>query len=474
MSNAYIDSTLLDKAIHFAVDAHANTERRGKGFPYIIHPMEAMEIVATMTTDQEILAAAALHDTVEDTEVTIEEIRKQFGGRIASLVADESEEREPNMDETASWRQRKEAAISHLEHASYEAKIVAMGDKLSNMRAIARDYQVIGDQLWERFHAPNGKADHEWHYRRLANALIDLIDTNAYQEFIELINKVFGKPTEWQPTLIDLQDYEESGDGFTAISYNHKDGKSMIKLYNDFIPKHVPQGELQNAYNLVKMGIHTPLPKRYITDGKRFGAEFQRISPKRSFARALSQEPERVEYYAQRFAERCRQLHSIPCDTINFPSIVTKYHDIISNAKRFTDEEKKRLLEFLDSVPTATTCLHGDLHIGNIITNDTEDWWIDMADFSYGYPLFDLGMTYIAANCDPEELTQKLYHFSNELFAKFWYHFVRAYFGTDDPKAIADYETQVKKFAALRLVHLDEIEPLPQEMKVLIYDYLLK
>ncbi|MBR0274962.1 MAG: hypothetical protein IJQ76_01960, partial [Prevotella sp.] len=61
MANKYLDSSLLDKAITLAVEAHKNTERRGKGFPYIVHPMEAMSIVATMTNDQELLAAAALH-----------------------------------------------------------------------------------------------------------------------------------------------------------------------------------------------------------------------------------------------------------------------------------------------------------------------------------------------------------------------------------------------------------------------------
>ncbi len=86
MANKPLDTAFLDRAIIFAVKAHAGTERRGKGFPYIVHPMEAMEIVATMTPDQELLAAAALHDTVEDTSVTIEDIRAQFGDRVASLV----------------------------------------------------------------------------------------------------------------------------------------------------------------------------------------------------------------------------------------------------------------------------------------------------------------------------------------------------------------------------------------------------
>jgi len=192
MGNKPLDTELLDRAIVFAVHAHAGTERRGKGFPYIVHPLEAVGIVATMTSDQELLAAAALHDTVEDTDVTLEQIRTEFGDRIASLVAIESDE--PHQDEEEGlegWHIRKQAAIDRIASAPLDAKMVALGDKLSNMRAIARDYAVQGDKLWNLFHAKDRK-DHEWHYRGLAAALSELRDTFAYKEFEGLINKVFN------------------------------------------------------------------------------------------------------------------------------------------------------------------------------------------------------------------------------------------------------------------------------------------
>ena len=192
MANKPLNTTLLDRAIIFAVRAHAGTERRGKGFPYIVHPMEAVEIVATMTPDQELLAAAALHDTVEDTDVTIEQISTEFGERVASFVAVESDEPHQRRDSVENWRARKQAAIDRIARASRDAKIVALGDKLSNMRAIARDYAQQGDALWDLFHAKDPK-DHEWHYRELADALSELHDTFAYKEFENLINQVFGK-----------------------------------------------------------------------------------------------------------------------------------------------------------------------------------------------------------------------------------------------------------------------------------------
>lgn len=192
MANAPIDTSLLDRAIIFAVKAHAGTERRGKGFPYIVHPMEAVEIVATITPNQELLAAAALHDTVEDTDITIEQIRAEFGERIASLVTSETDVFFEGRSESDSWHDRKQAAIDRLAKVSREAKIVALGDKLSNIRAIARDYAVQGDALWNLFHV-NDPKEHEWHYRGLADALRELQDTFAFREFEMLINQVFCK-----------------------------------------------------------------------------------------------------------------------------------------------------------------------------------------------------------------------------------------------------------------------------------------
>ncbi len=195
MANKYLDTELLDRAIIFAVKAHHNTERRGKGFPYIVHPLEAMEIVATITPDQELLAAAALHDVIEDTEVTVDELREMFGERIAHLVHAESDQIDgvlfDGQNEEETWHARKQAAIDRLAAAPHDAKVVAMGDKLSNMRAIARDYKEKGDALWSIFHVKD-KASHEWHYRGLADSLSELSGTFAYQEFVRLIDEVFA------------------------------------------------------------------------------------------------------------------------------------------------------------------------------------------------------------------------------------------------------------------------------------------
>lgn len=191
MPNNSLDTSLFDRAVKFAVDAHAGTERRGKGFPYIIHPMEAAQIVSTMTSDQELLAAAVLHDTVEDTSVTNEMIRERFGERIASLVRAETSPSTEDTGKRFSWRERKQNGMNLIKNSSFDSKIVSLGDKLSNIRAIERDYAVIGDELWKRFHAPDGKKDVAWYYNGLVEILSPLADTAAYEEFRKCVKKIF-------------------------------------------------------------------------------------------------------------------------------------------------------------------------------------------------------------------------------------------------------------------------------------------
>ena len=470
MANKYLDTAFVDKAIKFAVDAHANTERRGKGFPYVIHVLEAMEIVASMTNDPELLAAAALHDTVEDTDVTLEDLRREFGDRVAAIVCNESDVMTEGKSEEESWRSRKQAAIDRLAKAPRDSKIVALGDKLSNMRAIARDYHRVGDKLWSIFHAPGGKPDHEWHYRGLAESLSDLAGTEAYSEFTTHIKYVFGR---LKPDLIDINDYELSGDGYTALSYNSLKSQRMIKLYADFMPVTEPEKEIAVSWALTDMGLNIPKAHRLVTDGKRIGVEFDRISPKKSIARAISEEPENLEKYALQFAGMCKKLHSTICDTEVFGSASAYFKKVVNNSNLFKEAEKEKMIAFINSVPEQSYCCHGDMHIGNVIfnTETKEYYWIDLSDFRYGNPLFDLGMFYLACNCNPDDLTMKLYHVGNATMQKVWKIFAREYFGPDAD--IQAEEDKIKPFAALYMVYYGGRDVLYPNMRAFIEENLL-
>ena len=181
---------LLDKAIVFATVAHEGQFRKGTNIPYILHPLEAAAIVGSITTDVEILAAAVLHDVVEDTSVTIDEIREQFGERIANLVANESENKREDLPAENTWKIRKQETLEHLKNAPIEVKMITLGDKLSNIRAIHRDYKMLGDELWQRFNQKD-KNEHFWYYNGVANCLVELENHQAYQEYVDLIQKTF-------------------------------------------------------------------------------------------------------------------------------------------------------------------------------------------------------------------------------------------------------------------------------------------
>ena len=189
--NPDFKTDLVDRAIVFATCAHAGTGRRGKNIPYIVHPLEALAIVATMTDDPDLLAAAVLHDTVEDCGVTYEDLARKFNRRVADLVKSETCARTDAEGRELSWKERKERDMVALSRSTREEKIVAMGDKLSNMRAIARDVRAQGDAFWNLFRVKD-KAVHAWRYRGLRDALSDLADTAAYREFGALVQTVFG------------------------------------------------------------------------------------------------------------------------------------------------------------------------------------------------------------------------------------------------------------------------------------------
>ena len=182
--------SVLEKAISFAAERHSGMTRKGTDVPYIVHPLEAVAIAAGITSDVEILAAAALHDVVEDTPTTIEEIEELFDGRIAALVAAESEDKLSDIPAAESWKIRKEATIKALQTASVPEKIIVLADKLSNIRAIYRDHTRIGDRIWERFNQKDKKM-HEWYYKAIADGLTELSEHTAYQEYCRLLNLLF-------------------------------------------------------------------------------------------------------------------------------------------------------------------------------------------------------------------------------------------------------------------------------------------
>lgn len=179
---------MIEKAIAFATRAHEGQFRKGTTRPYIVHPLEVGNIVATMTDDEEIISAAILHDTIEDCAgVTSDVISDVFSERVAHLVMQESE------DKSKTWLERKGATIEHLKTAPREVQMIGLADKLSNMRDIDRDYPECGDELWNRFRMKDKKMI-GWYYKGiLASLKGTMFDVSVFEEYCRLVEKHFGK-----------------------------------------------------------------------------------------------------------------------------------------------------------------------------------------------------------------------------------------------------------------------------------------
>ena len=184
---------LVSEAIAFAVSAHDGMRRKKSDAPYILHPMEAAVIVGTMTNDQNLIAAAALHDVVEDADITIDEIEQKFGKRVRELVESETEEKRADLPPETTWRIRKEESLSVLKNTKdIGVLMVWLGDKLANMRAIYRDFKEEGDAMWQRFNQKDTKQQ-AWYYRSIAELTNALSATSAWIEYKTLTELVFGK-----------------------------------------------------------------------------------------------------------------------------------------------------------------------------------------------------------------------------------------------------------------------------------------
>jgi len=159
--NAKIYSSKLYDAIELAARAHHNQVRKGTEVPYIVHPLAVAGLLIRAGCPEHMVIAALLHDVVEDTAVTLAEIRSQFGCDVAELVVALSEP-----DKKAPWEERKAHTIEYLEkQANEDVLLIALADKLDNVRAIREGLENDGERFWQRFNRPREKQ--QWYYERL-------------------------------------------------------------------------------------------------------------------------------------------------------------------------------------------------------------------------------------------------------------------------------------------------------------------
>ena len=181
---------IFERACVYAVNSHQG-QRRKDGSVYILHPFEVASIAGTMTYDDEVLAAAILHDVCEECDVLPEALSKQFGERIGKLVSLETETKYPELPKDRSWKLRKIEALKRLDECDdIGFKIIYLSDKLSNIRSLYRDFSEIGLDAFKKFNVKDVN-EQAWYYYSVLDELEELKETEAYQEFKGKIDIIF-------------------------------------------------------------------------------------------------------------------------------------------------------------------------------------------------------------------------------------------------------------------------------------------
>ena len=261
---------------------------------------------------------------------------------------------------------------------------------------------------------------------------------------------------------INLDDYVHSGEGANGESFFHRtDPTVMMKLYH---PGKVqqPLDEMMMARKVFDLGIPSPEPGEYVTDGVRYGIRFHRIEGKVSYSRATADHPEKVARYAAEFAGMCLDLHKIHVDTASFENVKDRYYRLLAENPFFTKGEKDAIGRFIADCPDTDTAIHGDLQFSNAIFVGDKRYFIDLGDFCYGYSLFDTGMVYLCCCISEPAFIEEVFHMPKSLSVKFWEEFAHAYFGADRP--LKDIEEQIRPYAGLKtlIVERDTKRPMPE------------
>lgn len=178
---------IIEKASLFATKAHEGQKRKCTGVPYIVHPIRVATILMEAGMPPFVIAAGFNHDTVEDTHVTIEDIRLEFGDEVADLVAFNTEDKEK------SWLERKMHTIEQLKTGTLHQKALVVADKYANLLELIEGYETLGESIWDFF--KRRKYDQYWYFSGVARSgkenLADDEIPSFFHEYEEAVERFF-------------------------------------------------------------------------------------------------------------------------------------------------------------------------------------------------------------------------------------------------------------------------------------------
>lgn len=263
---------------------------------------------------------------------------------------------------------------------------------------------------------------------------------------------------------IDLAQWQQVGEGGNGKTYvarpqtapqcGDPDGANagvILKISNSRLSTlEAVRKEFDVSRAVHALGLATPEMREIVRVGNAYGTISELIKPKRSLGRICCDNPERTEEMATLLCTRGKELFATPCDTGFFPSRKAQLLQALGRVQFVGRKTLSTLEAFAQRIPDATTCLHGDFQMGNLILSGERHYWIDLDRFGYGDPMFDVGHLYMLCNVySSMKYVQGLFHVTRDQFHRFWDAFARAYTGSADH---ADFDREAARFACFDVI----------------------
>jgi len=469
----------IEEAIIYATVMHQGKVRKLGSIPYILHPLEVAQILATMTDDHDVITAGILHDIVEDTDGTLAEIEKRFGARVAFLVSSESENEYAGEDRSESWKRRKEESLKTLKNTDdLGVRMLWLADKLANIRSLAGNYSEYGEKTWESFHQRDPEM-HHWYYQTIAEQLeLSLNKTGAFKEFIKHINFIWpgsfdsDKARYRRYREVSVEGCKHIGRGAKGDVYRYDD-ELIIKVYNQSNTYRDVEQEIAMARKAFILGIPTAISFGIVSvkatgnEADKYGAMYELVDAE-TLSACIARGPRQVDAYAKLMAELAHTIHSTQVTPEDgFHSAMERIGDYIEGGIGREDKAlSEKCMALLNALPRADTLLHGDFHTGNVFLQRGEALLIDMDRLATGHPILeisDLYYFYVLLGEDDHDVVERFMGFSYDIAKAFFRGFLKHYLGTEDEARLSEVAEKASLIGYSRLIRKVRKQRRPSE-----------
>lgn len=265
---------------------------------------------------------------------------------------------------------------------------------------------------------------------------------------------------------IDLKDWVLFSEKRNSMNYKSLDGKYILKLsgVESLMTLEEINKEIEFSKQVSKTGVKTPMNLEAVHVNNEYGMISEIVPNKVSFSRALSENPDKLEYYATRFANALKEFHSHKCDKEVFESFDDRLVKNLEVLTFLSDRQKSAFLKLASMTEKCDTVLHGDCQPSNFLMSGEENYAIDLGFFGYGNPLYDLGAFRFFTYFLPDFVVNKLFHVNKELMAKFWNVFIKEYTGIKDEKKLKEFENKLNAYSLVAVtIHASHMAVAPVE-----------